>query len=188
MTVSIAVGGNFGVRTNQDDLPANGMLMTGGLTITQPLTLGHQLVYRSDTVNPRPVVVVETSLLSTSSVPDSIDAQLTFGGVVGSTVSYTTSGLSAGEALRFALQVDGSSLATGWYSYTLTLTAWFGGNSYSRAYTGSQAAGQPHDPASSARAGGSMASISSSSAAQTLCWSRVMATPSTSRATAAAAT
>jgi hypothetical protein len=85
------------------------------------------------------VVVVETSLLSTSSVPDSIDAQLTFGGVVGSTVSYSNSGLSAGEALRFALQVDGSSLATGWYDYTLTLTAHFGGTNYTRAYTGSQA-------------------------------------------------
>jgi len=144
VTVSIAVGGNFGVRTNQDDLPQGAtqgspMLQTGGLTLTQPLTLGHQLVYRSDTVNPRPVVVVETSLLATSAVPDSIDAQLTFGGVVGSTVSYTNTGLSAGEALRFALQVDGSSLSTGWYDYTFTLTAHFGGSSYTRAYTGSQA-------------------------------------------------
>lgn len=80
-TVTVVVGGNFGPRTNLDDVALGGTLQTGGLALAQPLTLGHQLVYRSDTVNPRPVVVLETSLLSSSAVPDSLDARLTFNGV-----------------------------------------------------------------------------------------------------------
>ena len=121
-TVSIAVGGDFGARTNLDDVPLDAALHTGAVTLSQPLSQGLSLNYRSDTY-PRPVVVVETSLLSTSSVPNSIDAQLTFGGITGSTVSFNTSGLSSGDPLRFVLQVDAASLATGYYSYTVTLTA-----------------------------------------------------------------
>ncbi len=63
-TVSIAVGGNFGPRTNLDESPQNGMLLTGALTLSQPLTVDHELIYRSDTVDPHPIVVLETSLLS----------------------------------------------------------------------------------------------------------------------------
>ncbi len=137
-TVNIAIGGNFGVRTNLDEIPRDGMLHTGGLTVGQPLVMNEGLVYRSESY-PRPVVTLETSLLSSSAVPTSIDAQLTFGGIVGSTVSYSTTGLTAGSPLRFVLQVDASSLSTGYYDYTLTLTAWIGGTSYARAYTGSQA-------------------------------------------------
>jgi RHS repeat-associated protein len=138
-TVSIAVGGNFGVRTNLDESPAGAMLLTGALALSQPLTLGHELVYRSDTVNPHPIVVLETSLLSSSGVPDSIDARLTFNGVQESTVSYDTTGLSAGDPLRFVLQADASSVATGYYNWSIELKAWFGGNSVARTYTGSQA-------------------------------------------------
>ena len=43
-TVRIAVGGNFGARTNSDELARNGMLLTGGLTLSQPLTMGQSLV------------------------------------------------------------------------------------------------------------------------------------------------
>lgn len=138
-TVSIAVGGNFGPRTNLDESPQNAMLMTGAMTLSQPLTLGHELVYRSDTVDPYPIVVLETSLLSSSSVPDSIDARLTFNGVQESTVSYTNTGLAAGDALRFVLIANASSLATGYYNWSIELKAWFGANSYTRTYTGSQA-------------------------------------------------
>ena len=62
-TVSIAVGGNTGARTNVDEIPRDGMLLTGGLTLSQPLLMDQNLVYRSDSY-PHPVVVVETSLLS----------------------------------------------------------------------------------------------------------------------------
>ena len=61
-TVGIAIGGNFGVRTNLGENPRDGMLLTGGLTLSQPLVMDQDLVYRSESY-PRPVVVVETSLL-----------------------------------------------------------------------------------------------------------------------------
>jgi RHS repeat-associated protein len=137
-TVTIAVGGNFGPRTNLDTRIQGNMLDTGGLTISQPLSMGLNLVYRSDS-DPRPVVIVETSLNSFSSVPNTIDAVLTFGTVVGSTVSYNTTGLAAGDKLRFVLQVDASSLSTGMYDWTVELTANFTGSSASRSYSGKQA-------------------------------------------------
>ena len=118
-TVSIAVGDNFGPRRNEDISPLNGMLMSGALTLTQPLTMGLNLVYRSDTALLKPIVVVETSLQSGSTVPNSIDAQLTFGGVTGSVVSYTNSGLAAGDTLRFALAADASSLTTGMHDWSM---------------------------------------------------------------------
>ena len=138
-TVSIAVGGNFGPRTNLDESPQNGMLLNGALTLSHPLTLGHELVYRSDTVDPHPNVVLETSLLSSSNVPDSIDARLTFNGVQESTVSYDNTDLSAGDDLRFVLQANASTLATGYYDWSIELKSWFGGNSFTRTYAGSQA-------------------------------------------------
>ena len=137
-TVTIAVGGNFGPRTNLDERIQGNMLHTGALTIEQPLSMGHQLIYRSDS-DPRPVVIVETSLVSGSTVPNTIDAVLTFGGIGGSTVSYNTTGLAAGDKLRFVLQLDASSLSTGMYDWTVQLTANFTGSSVSRSYTGKQA-------------------------------------------------
>ncbi|HUE74828.1 MAG TPA: cadherin-like domain-containing protein, partial [Pirellulaceae bacterium] len=139
-TVTIAVGDNFGPRTNLDERIGGNMLHTGALSLAQPLTMGLNLVYRSDTHSTWPVVIVETSLVAGSAVPDTIDAVLDFGGVVGSTVSYNTSGLSAGDKLRFVLQVDASSLDTGMYDWEVELTANFSGNpSVSRAFTGQQA-------------------------------------------------
>lgn len=138
-TVTISVGQTFGPRTNLDDNPLNSVGLLGVPVITRDLSLGEQLVYRSDAVSLKPIVVVETSLLSTSAVPNSIDAQLTFGGVVGSTVGYTNSGLEAGDTLRFALQADASSLTTGYYDWTLTITANYTGSTTTTTYTGSQA-------------------------------------------------
>src|SRR5258706_50033 len=48
-TVSIAVGGVFGPRTNLDDQPLDSPMYTGANTVTQDLSLGQRLVYRSDT-------------------------------------------------------------------------------------------------------------------------------------------
>ena len=104
-TVSLQVGQVFGPRTNLNEIPLSSVNLTGANMLAQRLTLGQQLAYNSNT-EPRPVVVVETSLRSVASVPSSIEAQLSFGGVTGSNVTYSTSGLSAGAPLRFALQVD----------------------------------------------------------------------------------
>ena len=86
-TVSIAVGGVFGPRTNLDDQPLNAPMYTGANTVVQDLSLGERLIYRSDTVSLKPVIVVETSLNSTAAVPNSISAVLTFNGTGQGTVS-----------------------------------------------------------------------------------------------------
>lgn len=137
-TVSLQVGKVFGPRTNLDEIPLSNANFTGANVLSQPLTLGQKLVYNSNT-EPRPVVVVETRLRAAASVPTSIESQLTFGGVSGSTVTYSTTGLSAGDPLRFALQIDGSSLSTGYYDYTFTLTAKYSGSAdVVQTFTGSQ--------------------------------------------------
>jgi RHS repeat-associated protein len=137
-TVKLQVGQVFGPRTNQDEIALGGTNFDGGNRLVQPLTLGQSLIYNSNT-EPRPVVAVETSLLAGASVPTSIEAVLTFNGVSGSTVTYSTSGLSAGTPLRFVLQADGSGLATGYYDYTMTITAKYGGGDVVQTFTGSQA-------------------------------------------------
>jgi hypothetical protein len=136
VTASIAVGGHFGARTNLEEVARGGFLMTGGLELAQPLTPGLELVYRSDTVSPKPIVVLETFLTSYSSVPNEVRAQLTFNGSAGTDYSYSTSGLQPGQALRFALQADAASLATGRYAHSVTLTARFGSNNVTRTYSG----------------------------------------------------
>lgn len=137
-TVNLQVGQVFGPRTNPDEIALGGVNFDGGNRVVQDLTLGQSLIYNSNT-EPRPVVVVETSLLAGASVPTAIEAVLTFNGVAGSTVTYSTLGLSAGNKLRFALQADGSALATGYYDYTMTITAKYGGGDVVQTFTGSQA-------------------------------------------------
>ncbi|MBC7852163.1 MAG: hypothetical protein IAF94_01905, partial [Pirellulaceae bacterium] len=135
-TVSISVGGVFGPRTNLDAQPLDSPLYTGANTVVQDLSLGQRLIYRSDTVSLKPVIVVETSLKSGASIPNSVDATLTFNSVAQSTVSYTNTGLAAGDTLRFALQADATSLATGYYAWSMTVTAVYTGSTSSTTYSG----------------------------------------------------
>jgi Bacterial Ig domain len=69
VTVSIAVDGDFGARTNQEEAPRDSFLLSGGLEFTESITPSVALVHQSNTI-PRPIVAIETSLLSGSTVPD----------------------------------------------------------------------------------------------------------------------
>ena len=144
VSVAIAVGGALGARTNLEEFPrmAGGagpatrwdvrsvgrLQATGGLELALPLTAQASgsaiptLIYRSDSL-PKPIVIIETYLQSSSGSPDAITAQLTFNGVAGTTYSFDTTGLVAGQSLRFALQAD----ATGRYAYSVTLVTRFAG-------------------------------------------------------------
>ena len=138
--MSIAVGGHFGPRTNLDERPRGGSLMTsnlmtGDLELVEPLTPGLFLVYDSGTL-PEPIIVLETFLQSGSTVPDEISAQLTFNSTAGTTYEFDTTSLSAGDSLRFALQVDATSLSTGRYDYSIDLTADMSGAPVSHTFDG----------------------------------------------------
>ena len=136
VTASVAVGGHFGPQTNLQDRPRQGgALLTGALELAQELTPGLALVYNSTTLA-KPIVIVETFLQSNSSVPDEVKAQLTFNGAAGTNYSYNTTGLAAGDALRFALQDSGTLPTDGRYAHTVTLAARFGANNVTRDYTG----------------------------------------------------
>ena len=121
VTVSIAVGLNFGPRTNLDEQARDAQLLTGELQLVEPLTPGLSLIYDSSTL-PQPIVVLESFLQASSDVPDEITAQLTFNSSAGTAYTYDTTGLSAGDDLRFALQADATSLASGHYDYSVKLT------------------------------------------------------------------
>jgi hypothetical protein len=77
--------------------------------------------------NPHPITRGEVAIpTSGSETPDRVEARLTVGTspnhVEGSSVYFDTSGRSAGDISRFALQVDTASLPSGRHDYTIDLT------------------------------------------------------------------
>ncbi len=108
------------------------------MVLNEEVLPGVNLVYRSDAVD-KPIIAVETQLAPGLSVPTAVSAQLTFNGVAGTSYSYSTSGMTAGQSLRIALQADGSSLTTGMYNYSLRITTTVGGVSSYQDFTGQQA-------------------------------------------------
>lgn len=144
-TVRIAVGTRLIARQNLDSNLLLGSTegvvrdpTTGGLELTEQITPDQSLVYRSDSLA-RPIIVVETKLAPGVAVPSSISAQLTFNSVAGSSYSYSMTGITSGQAMRFALQADGTSLATGMYDYSLKVTTTISGVSSDQVFTGKQA-------------------------------------------------
>ncbi len=110
---------------------------SGSLQLLEALSPDQSLIYRSNSLV-KPVIAVDTQLAPGVSVPSAASAQLTFNGVAGTSYSYSTSGMTSGQAMRFALQADGSSLATGMYDYTLAVTLTISGVNYTQNFTGKQ--------------------------------------------------
>jgi YD repeat-containing protein len=132
----IAVGGYLGPRTNHDGSAQDLALLHGSLELVEPLTPDVTLTYQSDT-QAGTIVVVETSLLAGGGVPSQLSAQLTFNGVAGTSYGYSTTGLTDGRTLRFALQADTSALATGRYNWQLDVTTTYSGVPTVHSFTGS---------------------------------------------------
>ena len=92
--------------------------------------VGIDLQYSSAQADPNPVVQYQftTPLAGNSSSITSINAQVSLAGVVqGDATTYNTpDGLTDGETYDIPLQVDATSLPTGVYSYTMTVTENFG--------------------------------------------------------------
>jgi RHS repeat-associated protein len=145
VTVSLTRTNPFGTRRNGDDQPVGDMAdyggfsasqLTGGLQVDRQVAPGVTLVYdglsQSD-----PVIAVDTSLGSLAPVPTSIEATLTLGSVTKPTVYYSTTGLTVGDSLRFSLQIDDSTLATGRHDWSMSVVARYsGGKSATRIFTG----------------------------------------------------
>ncbi|MEQ8786495.1 MAG: Calx-beta domain-containing protein [Pirellulaceae bacterium] len=104
----------------------------------QTLFLGasYALTYRSY-LNPHPIVRVET-VEPAGTMPDLIKAELTFGGVTGTPVYYDTTNLQAGDVELFALQADASTLSSGTYDWSMTITRYYGATEVETTFTGQQ--------------------------------------------------
>jgi len=80
------------------------------------------LDYNSTTANAQPIFLAEYQLPIGQSVPATITAQLTLDGTAGSVVYYDTSSLNPGDWVQIALQGDATSLSTGRYAWSITVT------------------------------------------------------------------
>ena len=142
--VTVTGAGTFGDRSNLTATPAGDVSwygsygtswLTGDVLTAHSVAPGQALVF-SGISNPDPIVVVETTWEKTVS-PDSVEAALTLGGLNSDTIHYNGS-LMEDDPLRFVLQVEGSSLATGHYSWQMDLTAHEGQDSTTRSFNGSK--------------------------------------------------
>ena len=117
----------------------NGALAaTGGFQLVEDILPNMAINFRSDSLS-KPIIIVDTQLAPGVSVPTSITAQLVFNGVAGPVTTYNASSLTAGGAVRFSLQADGSSLPTGVYDYTLAVTTVVNGVSSMQTFPGKRA-------------------------------------------------
>ena len=78
----------------------------------------------SSNENPHPITFVDV-YLPESNLPNYYEAVLDFGGIIKTVDVDVPSGWTGGEVARLALQVDASTLPTGRYGYTVTLTPKF---------------------------------------------------------------
>jgi YD repeat-containing protein len=79
------------------------------------------LVYNSNQVSQKPIVQLAIPTANTTSLPASYSAQLTFNGVVGTTMTFSTTGDSPGDVLTLALQSATTITTTGRYGYSVTV-------------------------------------------------------------------
>ncbi|MEJ7590407.1 MAG: Ig-like domain-containing protein, partial [Planctomycetaceae bacterium] len=143
-SVMFTVTNSWSTQTNAEDRASEtadnfGAVGTVGFTgDTQAFASvgdGQLLVYSSNS-EPKPIIAVETDF--NGGTPTSLESVLTFNGVAGSTVYYNTTGISGTTRLRFATQVDASSLATGKYAWSMSLKAKYSdGSTSTRSYSGS---------------------------------------------------
>jgi YD repeat-containing protein len=84
------------------------------------------LVYDSIAANTLPIFITHFQIDPGQAVPPTVKAQLTFNGVAGTTVWYTTSLLNPGDIMEIPLQGDATALSTGRYTYSIAVTANYG--------------------------------------------------------------
>ncbi len=130
--------GRSNVPERSSALTEGGLLATGGLQLIEDVAQGMGLVYRSDSIE-RPIIEIETTLLPGTTLPTSLETQLTFNGTPSTAHAYDTSTLASGQAYHFALQADGSQLPTGMYDYSFALTTTIAGVPNTQVFAGQQA-------------------------------------------------
>jgi YD repeat-containing protein len=129
--------GAINIPSGSSQDTAGALAASGGLQLVEDVAPGFSLAYRSSSIT-KPIIAINTQLAPGVNVPTALSARLTFNGVAGTSYSYTTSGLQSGQAMRFALQADGSALTTGIYDYTVEVTSTVNGIASTQSFTGKQ--------------------------------------------------
>jgi hypothetical protein len=121
-TTSWDISGGVSVTSPFGGDPTN---FAGALQLSHPLDLdqssgtsasgGAALIYESERVNVKPIVQATIQSDSTTALPSTITAQLTWNGSVVATQSFTTTGKSPGDLLTVALQVPTAQTIVGRY-------------------------------------------------------------------------
>ncbi|MEK7293752.1 MAG: Ig-like domain-containing protein, partial [Nitrospirota bacterium] len=142
--VSLTVTKQLSARTNSDDRPLTGVegygsvgasAFAGDVQVAQAVGDGYSLSYQSLS-EPRPVIAVEATYAPGTSSPSSFEVQWSFNGVAQTTEWYGTS--SSGTTVRFTVQADATSLATGRYNWSMNVVAHYSGSDIAtRLYSGS---------------------------------------------------
>jgi RHS repeat-associated protein len=109
------------------------LMQMGDLTFSHALDLDQSpgtaqagnpaLVYHSSQVSQKPIVQVQLTSANNASLPANITAQLTFNGTAMGTLTYSTTGFSAGDTLTLALQSLTAVTTTGRYDYSVSVQA-----------------------------------------------------------------
>ncbi|MEM6474384.1 MAG: hypothetical protein AAF802_32925, partial [Planctomycetota bacterium] len=136
-SATITIGDNDaeGVTRAQDRFTDGGSSEhSGGVSFNIPAS-GTSLNYSSLTYA-NSVLDIRTVQPEDSTAPTAIAAELSVNGSSVRTIHYDTTGLSAGDDLRFAFEYDGSSLGSGTYDWTLALTETVGSHESFRTLTG----------------------------------------------------
>jgi len=87
------------------------------------------LVYHSASVGVKPIIQVQVASDPHDPVPTGISATLTFNGSAQSPVSFSTSGHSTGDVYLLAVQDSTAVTSSGNYSWSMSVTATFSGQS-----------------------------------------------------------
>lgn len=125
-TVSLTLTKPLSATALPEDRPSAGVQATGVVGTSsftgevqagQRIEDGYSLSYESLS-DPRPVIAVETTYTS-ANPSNKFEVQLTFNGVAQTSVWYTASTMN--NNVRFAVQADASSLATGRYPWQMKI-------------------------------------------------------------------
>jgi len=143
-TVTLTVVDTFDARTDEanpgtTNVSWHGNIGTsgvGGDAATAISTDPYGGLFYSATSNANPIVSVETKVGTDAVIPDSIEVQVTVGTVTENSVFFSTAGLLAGDTVRFAVQVDASTLDSGVYVYQAMVIAHYGSETNKQKYTG----------------------------------------------------
>ena len=129
-----------GVTNQLDSLQYAGgeALHAGNVALPIALPNGLTLKYNTNS-HATPIIALETVQPDDGAVPTALKAEFYFDSTLEQTVHYDTTGLSAGDPLRFVFQADATAKSSGTYDFKVVLTETHSAGESYREFNGSWA-------------------------------------------------